>query len=87
VNKQSVLYVLYRMCGERCLTQYELQCHSAPLLLEIGQTIKTGIHRVLGWLNELRVVCEVWSTEICKVSFSNNLREKSRKTKIRLGKV
>jgi hypothetical protein len=33
----------------------------------------------------LRVVCEVWSTEVCEVLLTKNLREKP--AKIRLGKV
>ena len=48
-----------------------------PSPLEIDQTI-----------NELRVACEVWSTEVCEVSLTKNLRgkparegwEKSRKS-------
>jgi hypothetical protein len=36
-------------------------------------------------MNELRVVCEVWSTEVCEVLLTKNLREKP--AKIRLGKV
>ena len=36
-------------------------------------------------MNELRVACEVWSTEVCEVSLTKNLRGKP--AKIRLGKV
>ena len=36
-------------------------------------------------MNELRVACEVWSTEVCEVSLTKNLRGKT--AKIRLGKV
>ena len=88
VNRQCVLYVLYRMCGEKksgsgvkrakwpaVRTEYLLQCHSTSLLLEIDQTIKTCMHSVWGWVNELRVACEVWSTEVCEVSLTKNLRE------------
>ena len=65
------------------------KCHSTevsqyPLLLEIGQTIKTCMHSVWGWMNELRVACEVWSTEVCEVSLTKTLRGKP--AKIRLGK-
>jgi hypothetical protein len=31
--------------------------------------------RVEGGMNELRVACEVWSTEVCEVSLTKNLRE------------
>ena len=98
VNRQCVLHVLYRMCGEKksesgvkrakwpsVRTEYVLQCHSTPLILEIGQTIKTCMHSMWGWMNELRVTCEVWSTEVCEVSLTKNLRGKP--AKIRLGKV
>ena len=36
-------------------------------------------------MNELRVACEVWSTEVCEVSLTKNLRGKP--AMIRLGKV
>ena len=36
-------------------------------------------------MNELRVACEVWSTEVCEVSLTKSLRGKP--AKIRLGKV
>ena len=36
-------------------------------------------------MNELRVACEVWSTEVCKVSLTKNLRGKPAKRS--LGKV
>ena len=36
-------------------------------------------------MNELRVACEVWSTEVREVSLTKNLRGKP--AKIRLGKV
>ena len=36
-------------------------------------------------MNELRVACEVWSTEVCEVSLTKNLSGKP--AKIRLGKV
>jgi hypothetical protein len=36
-------------------------------------------------MNELRVSCKVWSTELCDVLLTKNLREKP--AKIRLGKV
>jgi hypothetical protein len=35
-------------------------------------------------MNELRVACKVWSTEVCEVSFTKSLREKP--AKIRLEK-
>jgi len=45
------------------------------------------MHRVGGWMNELRVACEVWSMEVCEVSLTENPKgnqpregwEKSRK--------
>jgi hypothetical protein len=36
-------------------------------------------------MNELRVACEIWSTEVCEVSLTKNLRGKP--AIIRLGKV
>ena len=30
-------------------------------------------------MNELRVACEVWPTEVCEVSLTKNLREKTAK--------
>ena len=36
-------------------------------------------------MNELRMECEVWSTEVCEVSLTKNLRGKP--AKISLGKV
>ena len=36
-------------------------------------------------MNELRVACEVWSTEVCEVPLTRNLRGKP--AKIRLEKV
>ena len=36
-------------------------------------------------MNELRVACEVWSSEVCEFSLTKNLRGKP--AKIRLGKV
>ena len=50
----------------------------------VDQTIKTCMYRVWGWMNELRVACEVWSTEVCEVSLTKNLRGKPAKR--RLGK-
>ena len=36
-------------------------------------------------MNELRVTCKVWSTEVCEASLTKNIRGKP--AKIRLGKV
>ena len=36
-------------------------------------------------MNELRVVCEVWFTEVCEVSLTQNLKQKPAKR--RLGQV
>ena len=56
VNRQCVQCVLYRMCSERSesslkrakwhevRTEYVLLCHSTPLLLELGQTIRTCMY-------------------------------------------
>ena len=52
-----------------------------PFPLEIDQTIK----HVCTECEELRVACEVWSTEVCEVSLTKTLRGKL--AKIRLGKV
>ena len=53
--------------------------------LEIGQTIETCMHGVGGWMNELRVACELWSMEVCEVSLTEN--PKGKPAKRRLGRV
>ncbi len=38
-------------------------------------------------MNELRVACEIWSTEVCEVSLTKNLREYLGKVEENLEKV
>ena len=80
------VYSVY--CTECVVKEVWVRCETGEVTgspLEIDQTIKTCMYRVWEWMNELRVACKVWSTEVCEVSLTKNLRGKPAKR--RLGNV